>query len=181
MHEAALWLHTFLGKHPDSVSLRLLYANILMGQRKTDAALQQYRRILASHPDDPAVTLPLAEIYMAAGRTAEARRILEQELGRDEDSYQAQLLMARLLRRTEDFAASRAHFARALELNWSADVQAEVAELLIRQHDFAAAEAMYRDIIDREEQNENTYADLTTRSEERRVGKECRSRWSPYH
>ena len=22
---------------------------------------------------------------------------------------------------------------------------------------------------------------LTTRSEERRVGKECRSRWSPYH
>ena len=26
------------------------------------------------------------------------------------------------------------------------------------------------------------YADLyTTRSEERRVGKECRSRWSPYH
>ena len=24
-------------------------------------------------------------------------------------------------------------------------------------------------------------ADLTDRSEERRVGKECRSRWSPYH
>ena len=23
--------------------------------------------------------------------------------------------------------------------------------------------------------------DMTTRSEERRVGKECRSRWSPYH
>ena len=25
------------------------------------------------------------------------------------------------------------------------------------------------------------YGKLTTRSEERRVGKECRSRWSPYH
>ena len=24
-------------------------------------------------------------------------------------------------------------------------------------------------------------ADIRTRSEERRVGKECRSRWSPYH
>ena len=24
-------------------------------------------------------------------------------------------------------------------------------------------------------------ADIVTRSEERRVGKECRSRWSPYH
>ena len=24
-------------------------------------------------------------------------------------------------------------------------------------------------------------AEISTRSEERRVGKECRSRWSPYH
>ena len=27
----------------------------------------------------------------------------------------------------------------------------------------------------------SVYAEETTRSEERRVGKECRSRWSPYH
>ena len=27
----------------------------------------------------------------------------------------------------------------------------------------------------------NKLRDLTSRSEERRVGKECRSRWSPYH
>ena len=27
----------------------------------------------------------------------------------------------------------------------------------------------------------STIAEKTTRSEERRVGKECRSRWSPYH
>ena len=26
-----------------------------------------------------------------------------------------------------------------------------------------------------------TYEELKKRSEERRVGKECRSRWSPYH
>ena len=28
---------------------------------------------------------------------------------------------------------------------------------------------------------DDLYFDNTTRSEERRVGKECRSRWSPYH
>ena len=28
---------------------------------------------------------------------------------------------------------------------------------------------------------ENGFAVLESRSEERRVGKECRSRWSPYH
>ena len=29
--------------------------------------------------------------------------------------------------------------------------------------------------------NKRRMRQLTTRSEERRVGKECRSRWSPYH
>ena len=29
--------------------------------------------------------------------------------------------------------------------------------------------------------NEDKYTPDTNRSEERRVGKECRSRWSPYH
>ena len=29
--------------------------------------------------------------------------------------------------------------------------------------------------------NAPAYGWVTTRSEERRVGKECRSRWSPYH
>ena len=28
---------------------------------------------------------------------------------------------------------------------------------------------------------ESKYIPILTRSEERRVGKECRSRWSPYH
>ena len=28
---------------------------------------------------------------------------------------------------------------------------------------------------------EGAFSQATTRSEERRVGKECRSRWSPYH
>ena len=32
-----------------------------------------------------------------------------------------------------------------------------------------------------EEENASTTTRSTTRSEERRVGKECRSRWSPYH
>ena len=34
-------------------------------------------------------------------------------------------------------------------------------------------------LLGRDEENERMV--LTTRSEERRVGKECRSRWSPYH
>ena len=36
-------------------------------------------------------------------------------------------------------------------------------------------------LIKRSVQAENIEADFCNRSEERRVGKECRSRWSPYH
>src|SRR3712207_8333459 len=42
--------------------------------------------------------------------------------------------------------------------------------------DSARAEALGRILV----ADEMTW-DVTTRSEERRVGKECRSRWSPYH
>ena len=32
-----------------------------------------------------------------------------------------------------------------------------------------------------EENSQDMFSDASERSEERRVGKECRSRWSPYH
>ena len=37
-------------------------------------------------------------------------------------------------------------------------------------------ETLEKEVSEEREKNKNT-----TRSEERRVGKECRSRWSPYH
>ena len=39
-----------------------------------------------------------------------------------------------------------------------------------------------KSLFEAEEKNAEGFAkECTTRSEERRVGKECRSRWSPYH
>ena len=35
--------------------------------------------------------------------------------------------------------------------------------------------------VDRQKFVPEKYIDIAYRSEERRVGKECRSRWSPYH
>ena len=42
--------------------------------------------------------------------------------------------------------------------------------------DYAAFLAMCQTAV-----GSGVYQTLETRSEERRVGKECRSRWSPYH
>ena len=38
-------------------------------------------------------------------------------------------------------------------------------------------EAVIRNVLE----GKDTFVLMPTRSEERRVGKECRSRWSPYH
>src|SRR5260370_8088354 len=47
---------------------------------------------------------------------------------------------------------------------------------------FAEEIGVLRDVADRATQRiERPFANGAARSEERRVGKECRSRWSPYH
>src|SRR3712207_9364042 len=58
--------------------------------------------------------------------------------------------------------------------------------LLVRQHQLAvdrsvALAGRVVDLLAGEERIEAERAGLVRRSEERRVGKECRSRWSPYH
>ncbi len=155
--DAALWLAQYLEENPNNVSMRMLYARILLGQQKMDAAMKEYHRILESHPDDPAVILPLAEMQLAGGHTDQAFTILTQTLQRDPQSYQAHVLMARLLRSENKIEEAKAHYGQALALNWSADLQSEEADLLVQEKDYEQAEAMYRDIIDREEQNENAY------------------------
>ena len=42
-------------------------------------------------------------------------------------------------------------------------------------------QAMFGKLMEQGDIYKGTYEGQTTRSEERRVGKECRSRWSPYH
>ncbi len=158
--EAAQWLRQYLWQHPDNVSMRMLYARILLGQRNLDGAMQQYQLMLESHPDDPAVTLPLAEMYLAGGHSDQARTVLRKILRHDSHSYQALLLMARLLRSEKKMAEAREYYQQALELNWSAEVQSEEAELLVQNREYDEAEAMYREIIEREEQNESAYLGL---------------------
>ena len=64
--------------------------------------------------------------------------------------------------------------------------RAENLEMAVQAlEDFLAEwKPKYRKVMESLEKTDNLltfYQFPTTRSEERRVGKECRSRWSPYH
>jgi len=63
-------------------------------------------------------------------------------------------------------------------------VKAEKAKLVrdvILSNTPGIVKAMFRDICEKKAKDEVAPEVIDQRSEERRVGKECRSRWSPYH
>src|SRR5256885_12904879 len=94
------------------------------------------------------------------------------------------------------FFSSRRRHTR-LQGDWSSDVcssdlvaqldPAQVQHRVLHRALHALAAPGLLALIERredagDEMNASTgVTDLRTRSEERRVGKECRSRWSPYH
>ena len=82
-------------------------------------------------------------------------------------SSQAEWLQLRQLRHILD-RSSRTEFARELSLSRQTNYRTYTERVPLQDY-----EACKGDI--------EHMMQGTTRSEERRVGKECRSRWSPYH
>src|SRR5256885_5900436 len=93
------------------------------------------------------------------------------------------------------FFSSRRRHTR-LQGDWSSDVCSSdlvsgraahgrgsrgFAQVLFAHAAIATAEHDERTLAGDEHQRLHDLADAHARSEERRVGKECRSRWSPYH
>src|SRR2546430_7731431 len=94
------------------------------------------------------------------------------------------------------FFSSRRRHTR-FDCDWSSDVcSSDLVKVLVRERviwslrvhnarlrDFPEVLAAFAKILSEPRQSgvKMLYYDSAYRSEERRVGKECRSRWSPYH
>jgi len=61
------------------------------------------------------------------------------------------------------------------------ETDAQIARWTARHHEEAALTRLVRKHLPRPIGQRIRVCDTSNRSEERRVGKECRSRWSPYH
>ena len=153
--EAANWLHAYLAAHPDRTGMQLLYAKVLLRQKKNTEAMRQYELISDRHPDDPAILLQLAEMYLAAGQPDKAKPLLERVLAQDQLSYPGHILMARLYQAQEMVDEAVEHYQKALERNWSSELQMELGELYIKNERYDEAVAVYAAIVERDEQNES--------------------------
>ena len=115
----------------------------------------QYQLISDRHPDDPAILLLLAEMYLAADQPDKARPLLERVLSQDQTSYPGHILMARLCQVQERIDEAVGHYQKALERNWSSELQMELGELYIKIGRYEEAVALYEAILERDEQNES--------------------------
>ena len=153
--EAAAWLDAYLEKNPEKSGMRMLYAKVLTRQNNHSQAMQQYRIISDRHPDDPTILLLLAEMYLAESQIDQAHSVLDRVLNLDPTSYSGHILMARLLRMGDAIDQAIGHYQKALARNWSSDLQMEFGEMYLSASRYEEATALYRDIIEREEDNES--------------------------
>lgn len=153
--EAARWLQTYLTAHPEKTGMRMLYAKVLLRQKKQTQAMEQYQLINDLHPDDPAILLLLAEMYLPSNQPEKARPLLERVLSLDQNSYPGHVLLARLFQLQGKTDEAVEQYQKALERNWSSELQMELGELYIKTARYEEAAALYKDLIAREEQNES--------------------------
>ena len=153
--EASLWLREYLAAHPDRTGMRMLYAKVLLRQKKNTEAMHQYQLISDRHPDDPAILLLLAEMYMGVEQPDKARPLLEGVLAQEPVSYPALILMARLEQMEGEIDLAAATYRRALERSWSAELQMELGEMFVKSERYDEAAAIYEDLVGRDEQDES--------------------------
>src|SRR5256885_16060079 len=100
------------------------------------------------------------------------------------------ILLLTFTRRAAEIMTRRAEriVGKKARVSWSGTFHS-IANRLLRLHATAVGLDPSFTVLDRSDsgdllnvvRNELGFARLAARSEERRVGKECRSRWSPYH
>ncbi len=153
--EAIVKLEEYLEQHPDETGSRMMLAKVFIRQGKFQEAGAQFRKVHELSPEDSNALLLLSELYLIDGKQDLAQDALEEALKIDSQSYSAHLLLARLFEAETKFGQARLHYRQALELNWSSELQMEMADGLLEQNAFKRAEELYMDLLERDELNED--------------------------
>jgi tetratricopeptide (TPR) repeat protein len=151
--EAKEKLLEYIGKHPDTVDARLLLARIYIREKQFAKAASQYESVHRLHPRETRSLLLLGELYLIQGQRQKALSTLEQALAIEPDNYAAHLFTARILADEKKYGKAISFYKKALRLNWSTDLELELAEVYLRQKNYNRAEQIYSSILASEPAN----------------------------
>ena len=113
-----------------------------------------------THPNDAAILLLLYEMYIKEGKPERAEPLLARIFEREPNSYLGHILMARLRHAEGKTDEAVEHYQLALKRNWSVDLDMELGDVLVKTGRYDEAARLYRELIERDEQNESARVSL---------------------
>src|SRR5256885_8059898 len=158
--EATQTARELLAQHPNSLPALYVLAEAAEKQN-LEEAISWREQIVRLRPRDPDGQLNLVSAALRFGKLDLARKALNQASSKDRERAAFHVVAGWLASAEGNFAEQEEQFAAA--------VQKEPKNELY-QFNLAALQI-----------HSGNAQKTAKRSEERRVGKECRSRWSPYH
>lgn len=153
-NEAVELLKKYLQTNPEDTPFRMLLARVYIGLEKFNEAVDQYHEIHRRDPKETSALLLLSELYLNRDMLASAEQVLEEVLQVNQDSYPTHILLARIYFATKRYEQALAEYDIALQLNWSADMQIEKADVYARLGEKEKVIELYRDILKRQNDNE---------------------------
>lgn len=157
--EGIVWLEKIIENDPADIDTRSILARLYAGMGKVNEAVQIYNTILAIR-QDPQTLLMLGRLYARNRQYEQAQDVLTRLVEQDNESYMGHYYLAQLYRELHFTDKAIAAYEKALQLNWSARLALELAELFeLDKRDDRAAE-LYRRIIDEEPMDEQAWLRL---------------------
>ncbi|MBU0674547.1 MAG: tetratricopeptide repeat protein [Proteobacteria bacterium] len=154
--DAANWMQRIIDEDPGDESSRNFLANLYISLEVYDKAEDVFKKVLKGNPDDVDTMLLLASLYARQNKLSEARDILEKLVKKDSLSFIGYHYLARIYQDLQLFDKAREAFNKALELNWSPMLAAEVGAFLEKQGDYEASLEVYQKIINEDESDDTS-------------------------
>jgi tetratricopeptide (TPR) repeat protein len=145
--QAKTLLEEAIHRQPEDTARRALLASIHIQQQQHELAVEQYRAIIAYDPENGPILLRLGALLSQLGEYDEAGSILNRLLELDQELYLARLYLARLAVRQDDPETAVRHYQAALELNWSAELVYELADIYQKEQRYQDAIDLLRTVL----------------------------------
>ena len=149
-----------------------------------------YRQALEISPDNARILYMLGKVLKAMSVFAEALKMMQSALVQNSQSALIHAELGDIYMQMHKPHEAMAHLITGLELAPDSSlIHQTMGRFFASHHQLERAASHYRTCLTGDPANQDAMVEVAAvyeklgrhRSEERRVGKECRSRWSPYH
>lgn len=152
--QALDWVDKLILANPEDEKVKMFQADLYGSMAENAKAIAIYEALLVSQPADSELLLKLGRQYLDALDYLKARDRFEQLVVIEPDSFMGHYYLARLYREMKFFQKAVAAYQKALALNWTPPLAAEVGEFYESQNMSEEAIALYQDLLADEDASE---------------------------